>query len=852
MRHLLLLTSLRHLARHKLRTLLTLLGIITGVTTFVFAPALAATISQSIRAAVEETAGKTSLEIRGDDEGFHRRALNLARLTEGVAAAAPFVQTGGVLLGETQPLAFLGIDPAVDQQVRAYDIAAGHFLNRAGGVLLSQRYAADHNVRVGQLLRLIGSGGTLDARVVGLLAPIGMGRLNSGDVVVMRYQDAQALRADQNLDSIAILPAPDQEVEVVGQRLRQVLPSLEVNTPQTRRSTLDDIQGVITFIMSFVSIMILAVGSTLVYNTMAVAVAQRRFEIGVLRALGVPRAHIQRMFVLEASVLGLIGSTLGVVTGVIMVNTAGQALNLNALFTGTLLSDVRAVVPAWLLPVAFLAGVLVPTLAGYLPSRQAARVDPLEALTETRADTGSLQLNRRRAFAAGLLLLLCLLSSVTIALTGRSAVTLLLLLQTVTTVLLFLAAVILLLPAILSGTRHFAPRLMQRLFGVAGLLAAQNVSRRPRRMIATAALLTVAAWAGIVSSASNFGYRDFVDEWNQSENIWDLTISGPGSTPFKPVIGLPPQLLRDISTRREVAATIPERLASLDQGATTYEIRAVDVAQYRAQHARLLWDTGDEVTAYNRLRDVDHPAILLTGFAAFSHGLKVGDTLTLNTPGGQTHFEIVGTVLGTTAPARAGIAGIVMDLALYRRLWRDHRLDRLLIKLQPGVDAAQARRALQDKYTDSGVVIIRPADLSAAVNTSIGNISGTSQMFSFLLAVTIVAGVANTFVIVVLDRRREMGILRALGLKGRQIALGLILETVLIVTVAVILALPVSIFNNYLNTLTLQGLMSVRFTLTPSDVAATVGLMSLAAISATYFPARQASRVDVLEALHYE
>jgi putative ABC transport system permease protein len=104
----------------------------------------------------------------------------------------------------------------------------------------------------------------------------------------------------------------------------------------------------------------------------------------------------------------------------------------------------------------------------------------------------------------------------------------------------------------------------------------------------------------------------------------------------------------------------------------------------------------------------------------------------------------------------------------------------------------------------------------------------------------------------VLDRRREMGLLRALGLFNRQVAQSLVLEVLLLVAITSLLAIPMGIYNNYANSFTMSKLFAVRFVIAPHEVAISLGLVALAATLASYVPARQSSRVDVLEALHYE
>jgi putative ABC transport system permease protein len=396
------------------------------------------------------------------------------------------------------------------------------------------------------------------------------------------------------------------------------------------------------------------------------------------------------------------------------------------------------------------------------------------------------------------------------------------------------------------------PAVMQHLFGITGLLAADHLTRRPRRMTATTTVMVISAWSAIVVSSGNFGYRAFVDEWNASQNVWNLTITGAGPSPFRSSVSLPASLVDQLSRRPDIRAIVMERRMTIETPRGDFEIRAIDLDAYSANGAGFLWDHGDEASALARLTDPARPAVLLSSFASFAQNLRPGDTLTLDTPRGPQAFEIAGTILSAIDPLAIGEASLIMDRAVYRRVWHDARVDRLMIKLAPGVDASALRRDLQHDYADGGFAIVEPAQLSASIDAAIFNMSITSQVLSLLLLATVTLGIANTLVIEVLDRRREMGVLRALGLRGRQAAVSLMLEVVLLVIIAGVMALPMALHSNYANTLGMGEVFAIRFVLNPIEVTISLSLILISATAASYFPARQAGQVDVLEALRYE
>jgi putative ABC transport system permease protein len=580
---------------------------------------------------------------------------------------------------------------------------------------------------------------------------------------------------------------------------------------------------------------------------MSVSIAQRRSEIGVLRALGMTRAQVRNLFTIEAALLGFVGSLLGIALGIVLVSVGSnlpvipQSANTPLAITST----APISIPLAVIPLALIMGILIPTIAGYFGSRAATTIDPVEAMIQIRAESGALHV-RRWHIALALLLFVGMLAAHIFPLSNTQ------LMLMFSNAGIFGAAVIMLLilPAYLVILSEKLPGWMHRTFGMTGMIAAGNVTRRPKRTLTTIILLTCGIAFGLVIMQSNFGYTGFMDEWQHGENIGELTVTGANRDPLSPLLTVPSRIVDSIKARPDVAAVVAERDTTFQQGSIGISVRAVDIAAFRIQNGRFLWDHGDESTAYDRLQDTDHPAILVgAGIIGIKNGFAPGVHITLDTPTGPADFEILGIVLGGVSTDQAMI---IMDRGVYSHFWNDNQINRLTLKLTPTADPQAVRRDLLRQYATSGVVAVDNAELFAAFGKHITSIVTVSRLLSGLFFLILVAGLGSTLLVNVIDRRREIGMLRAVGMLRRQMSRGIVLEAVTLIILSSVIAVPGAYLMNLMQQGAMQEIVGIRFALNPGEVLAFVLFMIAMAIIAAYFPARQAGQTDVLEAMRYE
>ncbi len=848
LRELVRMMNLRHLRRQKLRAVLALFGVVMGVSSFIFAPTLASSIHASLKLTTSDLSGNAVIEIQSAQNGFDADLLTRAQAVAGVKAAIPFSSSGGLIAGQSELLVFFGIDPATDRMVRTYHIAQGEFLRGPGEVLLSEPYAREKGLSIGQQIGLISAGGLRQLIIVGTLSgDEGIARLNGGDSLVIGLDDALALRGARTLDTISILALDGTDADTLVKSLQAALPS-SVVVKKTAENVKDAsiFAFVVDAITLVIGLMMMGFGSMLIYNTMAVSVAQRRAEIGLLRALGMDRGDVVRLFTVEAAILGAIGSFLGVFIGYLLVSIGSQLPVIPQLTQANVAySEAAITVPTWLVPVAFLIGIIIPTFAGYWPSRGAARVDPVESLVQIRSEIGSSRIPWRQLVAALALVAVMLI----VRYTYRGDLISFVLIANASVLLTFLV-IALAYPSVLIASGRVLPQVMYRLFGTTGLMAADNVTRRTRRMLPTGLLVALTIAMFTVISESNFGYSSAIDEWNQGENLGDLTLVGAGRDPFNPLFPIPSQVVEGVKRRPDVAGVVPERLLATKQNGLQLIVRATDISAFRALGGRFSWNRGDEAAAYDRLLDTDHPAVLVsTNALSAANGWDADATLTVDTPQGPIQFGIAGTYLGRIESDRVTV---VMHRTLFDRFWNDSQVDRLSIKLKPGADVQAVRRDLLRQVALNGVLVYANEEVKAAFAKTTNSISTVSSFMTPLLWIILISGLGSTIFVQVLDRRREIGMLRALGALPHQIVLSILLEAVLLVLIGAVVGLPGAALINVLQQMAMQQIMGLRFSLNLPEVTVYALLILLAAIVAAFIPARSAGKVEILDALHYE
>ena len=337
---LLRLISWPYFRKHRLRSLLTTAGIVLGVALLVGMQTANQSVLRAFNQTVERIAGKTQLQVSAGDPGFSEDVLERVQSVPEVRAASPVIEasvdTG--LKGQGK-LLILGVDMTGDRSLRDYDFEGGEedvmddplvFLAQPDSLIITRDFAARNGLRTGGKITFATMEGRKQFTIRGILKAGGMASAFGGNFGIMDiYAVQQVFGRGRRFDRIDIGLQEGVSIER-GERVLQNLlgPGLTVEPPGSRGRQFESLMGVYTVAMRVSSLFALFIGMFIIYNSFAIAVTQRRSEIGILRALGATRGQVRTLFLAESAAAGLLGSAAGIAVGLAFAPQTG------AIFTG--------------------------------------------------------------------------------------------------------------------------------------------------------------------------------------------------------------------------------------------------------------------------------------------------------------------------------------------------------------------------------------------------------------------------------------------------------------------------------------------------------------------------------------
>ncbi|MGW7068900.1 ABC transporter permease [Streptomyces sp. NPDC054855] len=722
------------------------------------------------------------------------------------------------------------------------DLTAGHAPRNKDQALLDKDTADKKDVRIGDTLTVLAAPGSFKVKVVGIVT---FTTTNPGAALV--YLDTataqRELLGDKDAATgISVDAAPGVSDTELKRRVAAELGSgYDLKTAdeqaESAASELGGFLDVIKYVMlGFAGIAVL-VGIFLIVNTFSMLIAQRTRELGLLRALGADRRQVRRSVLVEAILLGVVGSTVGLAAGI---GLAAGLIELMGAF-GMNLKSTEMVI-GWATPVAsYVVGVGVTFVAAYLPARRAAHVSPMAALADAEIAGVGRPLKIRAAVgalvgAAGAAALVgCALAEET-----ASAASLLGLGLVLTLVATVIAGPLLVRPVIrvLGGA-------FPALFGSVGRMSQRNALRNPRRTGATAAALMVGlALVSGMSVASASMTKSFDEQIDKTLGA-DFVVQNSNFMPFSQ------EITEKVKDTEGAGLVVRQRFTpvkvsmpdgkSVETTAAGYDPRLDDVA-------RVTYVTGDTPRA------LAPGSIAMQRDFARDHKIRTGSRLPVEFPGGRKTELTVGAL--TDQPGAEGFGvegGIYFGMETIDEFVPGGQDSALYVNAASGTDADTLRDRLEKTLDPYPQVQVRDqADYKELIREQIAVMLYLVYALLGLAIIIAVLGVVNTLALSVVERTREIGLLRAIGLARRQLRRMIRLESVVIAVFGALLGLALGLVWGVAaqQVLALQGMTAFAIPWT-TVVAVLIGSV-IVGLAAALLPALRASRMNVLAAIAHE
>jgi putative ABC transport system permease protein len=845
------LLSWRYIRRHVLRTTLTTAGVVLGVAVFVGMH----TANQSVLFAFSETidriAGKTELQVTAGEAGFGEDVLETVQSSPSVRVAVPVIEAvvESNLEGEGD-LLVLGIDMTGDRSLRDYDLDSGDeamiedpliFLAQPDSIIVSKELADRNGLGLGSTLPLQTSTGEKAFTIRGIMKPTGLATAFGGNLAIMDiYAAQQMFGRGRTFDRIDLALAENIPTDSATRELTAMLgPGFDVQPPASRGRQAEAMVAGYTTMVSISSAFALFIGMFIIYNSFVTAVAERRAEIGIVRALGGTRAQIRRLFVFESLVLGLAGSLLGVGIGILIAGGIASAIS-------TLVGELYGVArqasdiatDPMLLAIAVAVGTLTSVAAAALPAWSAARVDPVHALskgTYLALSTGESRTRLVLGVALAAISFACVVVTESRALfyAGFVAAT----------------AAALLLSPVLSKllARALRPALV-RLLPVEGALAADSLIQAPRRTSGSvsALMLSIAligAFAGMATAA-----HGSIVEWIDTTLNADLFVM-PSQRLDLRTARFPADMAEEIAALPGVAQVQMFRNNRISFRGKPAMLAAIEMGKVRGT-SRNAPVAGDAEDMYRRAA-AGEGAIVAETFAQL-HGLNLGDTVEIPAPYGTVRLPVAGIIVDYVDQQGT----IFIDRTVFLEHWRDDTVSDFRVFVTPGTSIADLRQRITSVFAgrrhtfvltneESRAYILRLADQwFGLMNVQIG-----------IAVLVAVFGIVNTLTVSITDRRRELGVLKAVGALRRQIRRSIWLEAASIALIGVVLGCALGAVNlYYLLDIVHRDAVGLRlnYDFPAGTMLLLVPIMLAAAFIAALWPSQAAVRGSLVEALEYE
>jgi putative ABC transport system permease protein len=776
-------SSRRYLTRHPWLMGLSVLGVAIGVAVVVSIDLANTSASRAFKLSAKTVTGAATHQVTGTgrtlDDDVYRRLREA-----GLRPSAPVVEGYGALERGDRTFQIVGIDPLADAPFRPYlgtgassDLDLGAFMTREV-VLMSAPTATELGLSSGDTLRVNIEGETYTVTLGGLIEPRNeRTRRAVANLLVVDVSTAQHLLDQPGRLNRIDLIAPSGEAARTAylNRVRRVLPEgPRLRRSDTRTETVAQMTKAFDLNLTALSLLALIVGAFLIYNTMTFSIVQRRGLLGRLRALGVTRAQVFRLVLGEAAVLGVVGSGLGLLLGIVLASGLVQLLaqTINDLYFVVEVSELS--ISTWTLAKGGLLGLGTTLLAALPPAREATNA-PVS--TVLRRSTQETTLQRRAPWWAGLGLLVAGAGSLLLLVTQQS------IWAGYGALFCLLVGAALVTPLAVMVLANGVRPLLGRLTGVIGRMAARGIVANLSRTGVAIAALTVAIAATVGVGIMIDSFRGTVSDWLRQSLQADVYVQPPSLVFRRSTATLDSSVVARLRATKGAAASYSVRRVTVQASVGRTELVAVEPGTETANIYQ--FKSGNPESAWEAVRS--GPSVLVSEPYGYRYDVGVGDTLRLQTDRGQQPFAIEGVYYDYGSD----LGVVLMSRSTYERFYDDRRLSGLAFFADDGTSVDALIADMRANVAGLQDVIIRSNKALRATSMRVFDRTFTITTVLRLLAIAVAfIGVLTALMALALERRRETGVLRATGMTPPQLGGYLTLQSSLMGAIAGLLSLP--------------------------------------------------------------
>ncbi|HUJ19853.1 MAG TPA: FtsX-like permease family protein [Nitrospirota bacterium] len=853
--------SVRRIRLQKVHALMTMAGICLGVAAIVSIGIVNKSVMQSFEDSITRVTGRAALQITGPASGFPEGLLERVQNVPGVEYAVPVIDTQGILIGAKESsIAILGVDVLQDSNIRDYHLSEESadipdpllFLARPDSILLTKELAGREGIAIDQKIRVETVQGIRTFQVRGLLNPEGPAKAMGGNIAIMDYPAAQmAFGKEGRIDRIDVSLLRGEEFESVRRRIEKAIPAgYSIVTPEGRTKQVALLISHFQKNINLISFIAVFVGMYLIYNAVSIAVVQRRKEIGILRALGTTRRQIIALFLGETLAMAVVASGLGLAVGILFAKAAIGAVGqtVSELYLRTSIQQITVSPPD--LAIGFLSGIAASLAAAFFPSLASARITPVSAIRSVPySEEGLLSGNRLRIaavlFVAFALFLLVLYKAFADSLLLHN------------TVAMFSATIFLLLgislatPSVLEGFLGFFHRALSPYIGAAAKLAGLNLQKNITRNAVAAAAIFYGISVFVSSAGIIYSAKQSVLEWIDSYVRGDIIVTSghPIASTGSQNIPMPVDLWKDIEKVPGVLSADPFRKIYIDYRGRRLLLLTLDIDR------RMLYSPF-KVTQGRREDMVrllpNRNAIAVNETVAAQERLKPGDTMVLPTPEGPVAFTVA--VVNVDYSSDSG--SILMDMHTYRKYWKEYLADSFSVRVKPDAHVNTVRDEIAKRFGNDRKLFVLPArEFKLEIRKLIDRGFAVNHAINIVTMLIACLGIIVTLLASVLERTREIGILRSIGMLRSQVSRVVVIESMVLGLIGGVLGAGAGIAIGWMS---LEGFLksdygaSMQYHVDPASLLWALGISTTLAGLAGIYPARRAAKTNIVEALTYE